>query len=214
MQKFDLIIFDWDGTLMDSIGKIVDCMQALAKEVNIAIPSERTVRDVIGLSMPEAMRTLFPHESESTRLGWMEKYRSHYLVFNATPSPVFEGVHQLLDELGRADKQLAIATGKARQGLDRILTETGLGPRFHASRCADETRSKPHPQMLEELLRELNVAPERAVMVGDSTFDLQMAHNAGMAAIGVDYGTHDRETLMAVSPMAVVSHPLEILKHL
>ncbi|WP_338588907.1 HAD-IIIA family hydrolase [Shewanella khirikhana] len=214
MQKFDLIIFDWDGTLMNSIGKIVDCMQALARELEIAVPSEKAVRDVIGLSMPEAMRALFPNESDATRHSWIDKYRAHYLIFNATPSPLYEGVPELLAELHGRGKQLAIATGKARAGLNRILEETGLGPRFHASRCADETQSKPHPQMLHELLAELDVAPERAVMIGDSAFDLQMANNAGMASIGVDYGTHDRQTLLAASPLAIVSNPLALLDHL
>ncbi|WP_372871689.1 HAD-IIIA family hydrolase [Shewanella sp.] len=214
MQKFDLIIFDWDGTLMNSIGKIIDCMQALARELDIPIPSEKAVRDVIGLSMPEAMRVLFPNESDATRLGWIDKYRTHYLVFNATPSPLYEGVPELLAELNGRGHQLAIATGKARAGLDRILKETGLGPWFHASRCADETQSKPHPQMLHELLIELDVAPERAVMVGDSAFDLQMANNTGIASIGVDYGTHDRQTLLATNPLGVVSHPREILQYL
>ncbi|QYK03669.1 HAD-IA family hydrolase [Shewanella zhangzhouensis] len=214
MQRFDLIIFDWDGTLMDSISKIVDCMQALARELSIAEPTEKAVRDVIGLSMPEAMRALFPDETEATRSGWINRYKAHYQIFNATPSPLFDGVPELLTSLQGASRKLAIATGKGREGLNRILDETRLGAFFHASRCADETQSKPHPQMLHELLAELDVSPERAVMIGDSAFDLQMANNAGVAAIGVDYGTHDRDTLLSVSPLAVVSHPLEILHHL
>ncbi|MBT1445638.1 HAD-IA family hydrolase [Shewanella sp. JM162201] len=214
MKQFELVIFDWDGTLMDSISKIVHCMQALAQELEIAIPSEKVVRDVIGLSMPEAMRALFPAETEATRQSWINRYKVHYQVLNATPSPLFDGVHELLDGLAQKQKKLAIATGKGRPGLDAILSQTGLGPKFHASRCADETRSKPHPQMLHELLAELGVCPSRAVMIGDSAFDLKMAHNAGIAAIGVDYGTHDRDTLLAVSPLTVVSHPLELLQHL
>lgn len=214
MNKYDLVIFDWDGTLMDSIGKIVTCMQAMAADIPVAVPSEQAVRDIIGLSMERALETLFPdHEPEyySEMIG---RYRAQYLEFNATASPLFEGTESLLIELKQQGYQLAIATGKARAGLDRILTETQLGHHFSASRCADETKSKPEPNMIHEILAELDVLPERAVMIGDSIHDLNMANNAGVHGIGVSYGAHSSQILLQAKPQQIVHSPLELLAHL
>jgi len=213
-RRFELLIFDWDGTLMDSIDKIVICMQELAREMALAVPAEQAVRDIIGLSMPLAMEELFPHFSDDERRQMMLRYREHYLVLNGTPSPLVDGVESVLDKLKSQGYRLAIATGKARAGLERILGETGLGHYFDSSRCADETQSKPHPQMLNEIIAELGIAAERALMIGDSLHDLNMANNAGIAAIGVDYGAHSAERLAQASPLAIISSPQELLNHL
>nr|WP_228290915.1 HAD-IA family hydrolase [Shewanella cyperi] len=213
-RRFDLVIFDWDGTLMDSIDKIVICMQALAQELALAVPSDQAVRDIIGLSMPLAMAQLFPQFSDAERTHMMGRYREHYLVLNGTPSPLFEGVETLLASLREQGYRLAIATGKARAGLERILAETGLGHYFDTSRCADETHSKPHPQMLSEIIAELGVCAEKALMIGDSLHDLNMANNAGIAAIGVNYGAHSAEQLTRAEPLAIISSPIELLTHL
>ncbi len=211
MKRYELVIFDWDGTLMDSIGKIVSCMQQTATELSLSVPSETAIRDIIGLSMDEALNVLHPEACTMTREKMIAVYRQHYLQLNQTPSPVFFGVEELLTTLKESGHQLAVATGKARAGLNRVLNETGFMDYFHSSRCADEAKSKPDPQMLHELLAQLNIAPERAVMVGDSIHDLNMANNAGVDAIGVSYGAHNETTLQQANPIAVVDSPLAML---
>ncbi|QYJ84831.1 HAD-IA family hydrolase [Shewanella mesophila] len=211
MKRYELVIFDWDGTLMDSVGKIVACMQQTATELNMMVPSETAIRDIIGLSMDEALNVLHPMACTKTREEMISVYRQQYLQLNKTPSPVFDGAEELLLALKASGHALAVATGKARAGLDRVLTETGFSTHFQASRCADEAKSKPHPQMLNELLKQLNIAPEKAIMVGDSIHDLNMASNAGIDAIGVSYGAHTAKRLTEANPIAIVSSPLAML---
>ena len=211
MKRYELVIFDWDGTLMDSVGKIVACMQQTATELNMLVPSETAIRDIIGLSMDEALNVLHPMACTQTREEMISVYRQQYLQLNKTPSPVFDGAEELLLALKASGHALAVATGKARAGLDRVLTETGFATHFQASRCADEAKSKPHPQMLNELLKQLNIAPEKAIMVGDSIHDLNMASNAGIDAIGVSYGAHTAKRLTEANPIAIVSSPLAML---
>ena len=167
MKPYELIIFDWDGTLMDSVSKIVTCMQQMANALSIEIPSEQAVRDIIGLSMEEAFKTLYPLMPVTDFKPMVNSYKEHYLTLNTTPSPLFEGSEQLLTELSARDYRLAVATGKGRNGLNRVLNETGLGRHFESSRCADESKSKPNPDMILELLEELKVKPAGALMVGD-----------------------------------------------
>ncbi|QFU22473.1 HAD-IA family hydrolase [Shewanella eurypsychrophilus] len=214
MKQYELVIFDWDGTLMDSVGKIVACMQQTALTLDMAIPTEQAVRDIIGLSMGEALSTLYPDGCAELQAEMKEVYSQQYLALNQTPSPLFDGVEDLLTTLNGLGYKLAVATGKARVGLDRVLTATELGGYFVASRCADEAASKPSPEMLLQLLIELDVSPDKAVMIGDSIHDLNMANNAGIDAIGVDYGAHDRDTLSQAKPKAVIRSPIELLKHL
>ena len=214
MKQYELVIFDWDGTLMDSVGKIVACMQQSALTLNMAMPTEQAVRDIIGLSMDEALTMLYPDGSAELQVKMKEVYRQQYLELNQTPSPLFDGVEDLLTTLNGLGYKLAVATGKARAGLDRVLTATELGEYFVASRCADEAASKPSPEMLLQLLNELDVSPDKAVMIGDSIHDLNMANNAGIDAIGVDYGAHDKDKLSQANPKVVISSPLELLKHL
>ncbi len=214
MKQYELVIFDWDGTLMDSIGKIVNCMQQTALTLNVSMPSEQAVRDIIGLSMNEALNVLHPDGSSDVHGEMIEVYRQQYLKLNTTPSPLFDGVESLLTELNQIGYQIAVATGKARAGLNRVLGETGLDSHFIASRTADEAQSKPNPEMILQLLHELNVAPGKAVMIGDSVHDLNMANNAGIDAIGVDYGAHGIEQLQQANPKVIISSPLELLQHL
>ncbi|WP_028772997.1 HAD-IA family hydrolase [Shewanella waksmanii] len=211
MKQYDLVIFDWDGTLMDSVGKIVACMQQTARTLEVIEPSEQAVRDIIGLSMQEALNVLHPHADNELRQQMVDVYRQQYLSLNKMPSPLFSGAEQVLLQLKAADHQLAVATGKARAGLDRVLSATGLGQHFVASRCADEAKSKPHPQMLQQLLLQLDVPAARAVMIGDSVHDMNMAHSAGIDAIGVSYGAHSRDKLATVAPKAIVDAPMQLL---
>lgn len=211
MKRYDLVIFDWDGTLMDSIGKIVTCMQATAMELQMTAPAEQSVRDIIGLSMDKALSVLFPHVANELRQTMIDVYRKHYLELNTTPSPLFEGSMTLLDSLREQEYLLAVATGKGRGGLDRVLSLTELGHYFSATRCADESKSKPHPQMILDVLDVLNVEPARALMVGDSIHDLNMANNAGVDCVGVSYGAHDHDTLLQAQPKHIINSPIALL---
>jgi phosphoglycolate phosphatase len=212
-RQYDLVIFDWDGTLMDSISKIVTSLQSVAQELSIPVPTEEAVRDIIGLSMQQVLPILFAgHQTLFDDI--LNGYKKHYLALEAVPSPLFYGVEGLLEQLTAAGVTLAIATGKGRSGLERVLGVTGIGHYFAASRTADDAMSKPHPQMLHSILSELNVAADRAVMIGDSVLDLTMAHNAGMHSIGVSYGAHKAEKLLSQSPKAVVHCASQILAHL
>lgn len=236
IKQYDLVIFDWDGTLMDSIGKIITCIKNMAKALQLPIPTESDIRDIIGLSMTEALRVLFPHglnlsassvyspplhSNNAFSLGEDEQYqqmraefKAQYLHLDTTPTPLFEQAPILIDELHTQGYQLAVATGKARAGLDRVFAQTGLGRYFAASRCADEVHSKPHPEMISSLLKELNIAPNRALMVGDSLLDLTMAANAGIDSIGVTYGAHSAEKLLQAKPIALIDSPKQLLQYL
>ncbi|MBW8183873.1 HAD-IIIA family hydrolase [Shewanella nanhaiensis] len=211
MKQYELVIFDWDGTLMDSVGKIVACMQQTAKVLEFPTPSEVAVRNIIGLSMQEALNTLYPDGNESVYRQMIQVYRQQYLELDTTPSPLFDGAELLLKQLNQIGYQLAVATGKARVGLDRVLNETGLGQQFIASRCADEAVSKPHPEMINQLLNQLNVKPAKALMIGDSVHDINMANNAGIDAVGVNYGAHGESQLLTSNPKSIISSPLELL---
>lgn len=212
-KQYQLVIFDWDGTLMDSIGKIVDCMQCVAKELSLVVPSEQQVRDIIGLSILPAMEKLFPHNADMYD-ELLEAYKNYYLNINVTPSPLFDGIENVLSQIQAAGHTLAIATGKRRAGLDRMLSETGLGKYFVATRSADEAESKPHPSMITSLLDELDINAEQAVMIGDSKLDIAMANNAGVSSIAVTYGAHSLEDLLSQNPTATVNKPTDILLHL
>ncbi|WP_064791554.1 HAD-IIIA family hydrolase [Shewanella woodyi] len=211
MKQYELVIFDWDGTLMDSVGKIVACMQQTAKVLELPTPSESAVRNIIGLSMQEALNTLYPDGSDSVYRQMIQVYRQQYLELDTTPSPLFDGAELLLQQLNQIGYQLAVATGKARAGLDRVLNDTGLGQQFIASRCADEAVSKPHPEMIHQLLNELNVEPAKALMIGDSVHDINMANNAGIDAVAVNYGAHGESQLLTSKPKGIISSPLELL---
>jgi phosphoglycolate phosphatase len=199
-KRFELIVFDWDGTLMDSTGAIVASIQAAARDLGIEPPSDERAHHIIGLGLIDALRHALPDLPAERYQDVALRYRQHYMARDHELL-LFDGAEALIDELAAAGHALAVATGKTRKGLDRAFEVSGLGPRFHGSRCADECHSKPHPQMLEELMEEFGVVPEATLMIGDTTHDLLMARNAGVAALGVAYGAHPREALEAETPL-------------
>ncbi len=201
-RQFDLIVFDWDGTLMDSEAKIVRCLQAAAVDTGIPDPGSAAIRDIIGLGLSEAMQVLFPEQTQGRRAELVERYRRHFLELDATGMPLFPGVPQGLTQLAQQGYLLAIATGKARRGLDRVLDDTGMRHLFVSSRCADEAFSKPHPQMLEDILDHTGVEARRALMVGDTVYDMEMARSAQVAGLAVSYGVHARERLLDCGALA------------
>lgn len=206
-MQFRLLVFDWDGTLMDSAARIVACMQSAALDLELPAPSTQAVQNIIGLGLQEALDQLLPDADAVLRQTVIERYRHHYLVENQMPEPLFPGVTEMLTELEQADYLLAVATGKSRRGLDRALERTGLKQQFLATRCADETFSKPHPAMLQQLMDELGVLPTETLMIGDSEYDLQMACNAGTASLAVSYGVHSPERLSQYQPLACLDTP-------
>lgn len=199
--QFDLVIFDWDGTLFDSVGQIVASLQFAAKKFQQPLTDE-AAKSIIGLGLPEVMQILFPQVPE-LQDQILQCYADHY-VANSTGDKWFDGVAELIHALKAQGKQVAVATGKSRKGLDRVLKQTQSAELFVATRAASETKSKPDPLMLQEILDVTGVALERAVMVGDTSYDLEMAQRLGMASIGVSYGVHTVETLQQFSPLAVV----------
>lgn len=202
MLNKQLIVFDWDGTLMDSESRIVNCMQAAIRDLGLAERSRDELKNVIGLGLKEALNTLYPGGDDAALGKLVERYRHHFLYEDTTPSELFTGVVEMLQALNQAGYFLAIATGKGRLGLEHALAASQLGPLFHATRCADETRSKPHPQMLEELLDYFAVEPDQSIMIGDTEFDLQMATNAKTHSVAVSYGVHHRDRLLNHAPLA------------
>ena len=208
-KRFELIVFDWDGTLMDSTGAIVASIQAAARDLGIEPPSDERASHIIGLGLIDALRHALPDLPSERYQDVALRYRQHYMARDHELL-LFDGAADLIEELAQAGYQLAVATGKTRKGLDRAFDVSGLGARFHASRCADECHSKPHPQMLEELMDEFGVTPEATLMIGDTTHDLLMAKNAGVAALGVAYGAHPRETLEAEAPLYCAGNVAEL----
>ncbi|MDB6062110.1 MAG: family hydrolase [Verrucomicrobiaceae bacterium] len=206
-----LFIFDWDGTLLDSTGRIVDAMRAAAAELGIEVLSVEQVRNIIGLGLPEAIIALYPLLSVSDRELLQAAYSRHYVAADQQPCAWFPTVRETLHQLKGAGFTLAVATGKSRRGLKRVLEQLGMLDFFHATRCADETQSKPHPQMLHELVQELSVPLEHAVMIGDTEYDMAMAEAAGMARIGVSYGAHAAERLWSYRPELVMDEFKQLL---
>lgn len=203
-MSYQLVIFDWDGTVMDSTGRIIACMHKAGADLCLPVLEDDAVREIIGLGLPEALRTLYPGIDDQALEHMRERYAVHFVAAEASPSQLYPGARQTLAALRGAGLRLAVATGKSRKGLDRVWASSGLGNSFDASRCADETHSKPHPAMVTELLTELRVAPERALVVGDTSFDLQMARDAGVDRVAVSYGAHPVDRLMNFHPLAVI----------
>lgn len=187
---------------MDSATKIVNCFQAALADCGRPPLPEAAIRHIIGLGLRETLIELLPEVDEAGRMQVADRYREHFLHLDDTDMPLFPGVADGLERLHAAGFRLAIATGKARRGLDRVLAATGLRHRFCSSRCADEAYSKPHPRMLLDILAQTGVAPERALMIGDTTYDLQMAAAAAVPGVAVSYGVHARERLLEHRPLA------------
>jgi phosphoglycolate phosphatase len=201
-RRFDLIVFDWDGTLFDSTQIIVRCIQAAVVDVGGRLPSERDAAYVIGLALPQALAHAAPDVPREKYHELSARYRHHYLR-HQDDLVLFDGVLPMLDALHARGHKLAVATGKSRAGLDAALATVALRERFDGSRTADETHGKPHPRMLLELTEELEVPPERTLMIGDTTHDLQLALNAGCASVGVSYGAHEPESFDPLGPLFV-----------
>lgn len=199
-----LIVFDWDGTLMDSVARIVACIRAAITDLALEPRDDATIRDIIGLGLREAIERLYPGCGEDLQERMSAAYRHHFLEADPTPSRLFAGAEKTVAGLHEAGYLLAVATGKGRRGLDRSLRETGLEPRFHATRCADETVSKPDPLMLHQIMDQLQVKPEETLMVGDTEYDMRMARNAGTAALAVSYGVHPPERLGRHGPAGCI----------
>ena len=208
-RQFDLIAFDWDGTLYDSTKIIVRCIQRAVADVGGSVPSDQAASYVIGLGLMQALAHAAPDVPESKYPELGARYRHHYLV-HQDDLCLFEGVLALLDDLKARGHRLAVATGKSRRGLDEALHAVELRGKFDASRTADETAGKPDPLMLEELMREAGVAPERTLMIGDTTHDLQMALNAGCAGVGVSYGAHEPSAFDVLRPLHVAHSVREL----
>lgn len=202
-KSFDLLVFDWDGTLMDSAGHIVDSIQAAARDLDIDLPPEERARHIIGLGLVDALTYLFPSLPRADYPRLAERYRHHYLAGDQKLA-LFAGAIQGIQAMHAAGFSLAVATGKTRQGLDRSLEACGLAVFFHASRCADEGLPKPHPDMLMYLMNALGADRRRTLMIGDTTHDLEMARSAGVPALAVGYGAHPRASLEAHGPLACV----------
>jgi len=190
---YELIVFDWDGTLMDSTALIAGSLQSACRDVGAPVPSDADARYVIGLNLADILRHVAPDIDPEVQARLIERYRYHFTA--GEQSPLFEGIADLLAELHGSGKRLAVATGKSRRGLQLALDRTGLGRLFEFTRCADEGFAKPHPGMLHAILDYTGVEASRAVMVGDTTHDLQLAANAGVDAIAVLYGAHHPELL-------------------
>ncbi|RUO77625.1 HAD-IA family hydrolase [Idiomarina seosinensis] len=195
MTSPQLIIFDWDGTLMDSIARIVSSMQATASFLKLKVPSDNAVKDIIGLSLEPAIEQLFGTLPAAQHQLFLERYRDEYIELNTTPTPLFRDALVTIEKLRTEQHYLAVATGKARRGLDRVWAELEIADLFHGSRCADETKGKPDPEMLYQLMSELDFSPQQTLMVGDSVHDMRMAKAAGVKAIGVTFGVHNEPLL-------------------
>jgi phosphoglycolate phosphatase len=207
--RYSLIVFDWDGTLIDSAGGIVESIQEAARDLRLPVPAHATASHVIGLGLRDSLRTAVPTLPEDQYQEFAEAYRRHFLARQGSMA-LFPGVRELLHDLHGAGHRLAVATGKSRRGLDHALESTALRGYFSASRCADETNPKPHPAMLHELMRQLATGPGQALMIGDTSHDLEMAHSAGVDAVAVSYGAHPCDALRALAPRACVASVLEL----
>lgn len=201
-RQFDLIAFDWDGTLFDSTRIITRCIQLAVRDVGGTVPTDEQASYVIGMALMQALAHAAPDVPADKYPELGARYRHHYLAHQNDIS-LFDGVLALLTDLKTRHHWLAVATGKSRRGLDEALQTAALKGMFNASRTADETAGKPHPRMLQELMREFGVEPERTLMIGDTTHDLQMALNAGCVGVGVSYGAHEPEAFQALQPRYV-----------
>lgn len=204
------IVFDWDGTLMDSVGRIVRCLQLARAEIGAAPRSDEQMRDIIGLGVREATLALYPGVGDDFVATFTQAYRRYYLEIDVTPTPLHADAEEVLSELAARGYLLGIATGKSRRGLDEALATTGLARFFDATATADEHPSKPHPGMLEHVLGRLGVVADDALMVGDSIFDLEMANNLAVRGIGITHGVHDATRLRDCRPAALIGRLAEL----
>lgn len=203
MKHYDAVIFDWDGTLMDSTFSIVESIQLASADVGLPVPSTMQASWIIGLSLESGLYKAVPELTADLMPAFIERYRHHFFQRDKSIK-MFDGAVPMLAELRQRTIPISVATGKSRAGLDRVLRAVELVDYFNTTRCADETQSKPDPQMLHEIMWELDLEPERVLMVGDTTHDIHMAHNAGMDSLAVTYGAHDVPTLEKSEPTVIV----------
>ena len=207
-----LVIFDWDGTLLNSLARIAQCMQLAAVDAGLEPRSNAEFQAIVGLGIPQALATLYPGVPQAPLDIFRDRYSHHFFLEDQSPSDLYTGVEDTLIELKSAGHHIAVATGKSRRGLARVLGNFKWEEQFHATRCADETASKPDPLMLTENLQELNYGVEDAMMVGDTEFDLEMASRLGMRRIGVSYGAHSPERLSLHQPEAIIDDIKDLLR--
>jgi phosphoglycolate phosphatase len=207
---YELLIFDWDGTLSDSIGRIVVAMRDAAELAGRPVRDDAAIKGIIGLGLPEAIRTLYPDITANDLIDFRQHYADRYMAMDVEPSKLFDGVRESLEAFRAEGYRMAVATGKARRGLDRVLKAHGWLDYFDATRAADETASKPDPLMLNEIMAHCGVKPEKALMVGDASFDLMMARNAGMDSVAVGYGAQALDSLRQYEPRLAIEHFSEL----
>lgn len=204
-----LLVFDWDGTLMDSEAQIVGCMHSTIRDLQLEPRSDDQVRNIIGLGLWEAIDDLYPGRDQRFHKAFTDHYRHYWQLSNGS-SQLFAGARETLHELKNKGYRLAVATGKGREGLAKVLRETGLEAMFSATRCADESGSKPHPAMLYDIMDELAIEPACTLMVGDTEYDLEMASKAGTHSLGVACGVHSNERLLRHQPLAILNDIREL----
>lgn len=202
-KRFDFLVFDWDGTLMDSAEAIVEALQAACQDLQLPVPTDDNARYIIGMSLRDALAHILPELDPDHHPRVAERYRHHFLLRDQETS-LFAGAAETIRDLHAGGFLLGIATGKSRRGLNRALEATGLAGYFHATRCADEGHCKPHPGMLIELMATLGVTNDRTLMIGDTSHDMAMAQSADVARVGVAYGAHVRQALLPYAPLACV----------
>jgi phosphoglycolate phosphatase len=208
-RRFRFVVFDWDGTLADSTGLIAGSIQAACRDIGEPVPDAATARYVIGLGLADMLRHIAPGLAPGRHRDLTARYRQHFLAGDAS-IPLFAGVPEMLDDLDAAGCLLGVATGKSRGGLDRAFAQQGIGHRFVATRCADEGFPKPHPDMLLNLMQRVGADPRETLMVGDTTHDVELARNAGVAAVAVTYGAHPSVDLAHRDPLALVHSVAEL----
>jgi phosphoglycolate phosphatase len=208
-RQFDLIVFDWDGTLFDSTMLIVRCIQAACRDLGVVVPSDEAAAYVIGLGLHDALQHAVPGLPPERYPELGQRYRHHYFA-SQHELVLFPGTLEMLQALKTRQHLLAVATGKNRRGLDDALQHSQLSGMFDSTRTADETASKPHPLMLQELMAELGVSPARTLMIGDTTHDLQLAINAGTPRVAVSYGAHDGDAFAAHAPLFIAHDTREL----
>lgn len=208
-KQFDFLVFDWDGTLMDSAEAIVEALQSACCDLDLPVPTSDDARYIIGMSLHDALAHILPDLDPSEHPRVAERYRHHFLVRDRD-TRLFPGAAETIRDLHDAGFLLGIATGKSRRGLDRALGATGLAAYFHATRCADEGHCKPHPGMLTALMAQVGARAEHTLMIGDTSHDMAMARSAGVARVGVGYGAHVKESLVEYAPLACVDAVSEL----
>ena len=201
-----LIVFDWDGTLMDSAAHIVACLQMALTDLELPQKSDDEIKNIIGLGLREALGVLCPQANDHELTALTGRYRQHFFDQQHEPCELFPGARELIEELHGQDYFLAVATGKGRNGLDKVLNETGMGAFFPVTRCADESHSKPHPQMLLDIIDWYGVEAHETIMIGDTEYDLEMANNAAAHSVAVTYGVHEKQRLLDCKPLTCLDN--------